>query len=149
MKETVTKGLVSLFLAGMGVYFRELLGPLIILIAVMAADYATGLAEAWISKTLSSHIGIVGIVKKTAYLAAVGVAIVVDFIIQTAAGKAGLDLGSVYACGLLVTVWLILNECISILENIAQIGVPLPGFLKNLVEKLKKTAEDKGGDIAA
>ena len=49
--------------------------------------------------------------------------------------------------GLLVTVWLIFNECISILENVAQIGAPLPPFLVKLIGKLKKTTEDKGEDL--
>jgi phage-related holin len=43
--------------------------------------------------------------------------------------------------GTLVTVWLILNEVVSILENLSEVGVPLPSFLKKITEKLKKTAE--------
>lgn len=39
------------------------------------------------------------------------------------------------------------NECISILENISEIGVPLPPFLMRLIQKLKKTTEDKGEDL--
>ena len=49
--------------------------------------------------------------------------------------------------GLLVTVWLIFNECISILENVAEIGAPMPPFLVKLIGKLKKTTEDKGEDM--
>lgn len=147
MSENATKGIIAVILAAVGVYFRELLGPLIVLGIVMLADYVTGLAEAWVSGTLCSKIGIIGIVKKVAYLFVVGVAIVADWIIQTAAAKAGLDMGSFYMFGLLVTVWLILNECISILENVTEIGVPLPPFLVKLIGKLKKTAEDKGDDM--
>lgn len=147
MSENATKGIIAVILAAVGAYFRELLGPLIVLGIVMLADYVTGLAEAWVSGTLCSKIGIIGIVKKVAYLFVVGVAIVADWIIQTATAKAGLDMGSFYMFGLLVTVWLILNECISILENVAEIGVPLPPFLVKLIGKLKKTAEDKGDDM--
>ena len=43
-----------------------------------------------------------------------------------------------------MTIWLVLNECISILENISEIGVPLPAFLMKLIEKLKKTVENTG-----
>ena len=49
--------------------------------------------------------------------------------------------------GLLVTIWLVLNECISILENISEIGVPLPSFLVALIQKLKKTTENKGEEL--
>ena len=45
----------------------------------------------------------------------------------------------------MVIVWLILNECISILENIDKIGVPVPDFLMSLVKRLKSNTEQKGG----
>lgn len=148
MNENVTKGVIALILAAGAAYLRELIVPVCVLILVMVADYVTGMAEAWVNKTMSSRVGIVGIIKKLAYLAAVAVAIVVDWIIQTAGAKAGLDLTGFYAIGLLVTIWLILNECISILENISEIGVPLPDFLVKLVGKLKKTTEEKGEETA-
>ena len=104
------------------------------------------MVRAWVTNALSSRVGIVGIVKKICYLFGVGVAIVVDWLIQTAGAKAGLDLGGFYVFGLLVAIWLILNECISILENLAEIGVPLPDFLLKLIARLKKTVEDRGDE---
>ena len=148
MKENAAKGIVALVFAGAGAYFHELIAPVIVLGCVMLVDYISGLARSWIGKTLCSRVGIIGIVKKIAYLLAVSVAVVVDWIIQTAAAKAGLELGGFYLFGLLVTIWLILNECISILENLAVIGVPLPGFLVKIVEKLKQTAEVRGEEAA-
>ena len=148
MKETITTGLVAVILAAGAAYLRQLLAPLIILGVVMLLDYISGMARAWITKQMSSRIGVIGIVKKVGYLFAVGVAIVVDFIIQYAAANAGLDFGGVYIFGLLVTIWMILNECISILENLSEIGVPLPGFLMLLIKRLKKTAETKGESAA-
>lgn len=147
MKENVAKGLIALIFAAAGAYFRELLGPVIVLGLVMFADYVSGLARAWIERKLSSRVGIIGIIKKLAYLFAVAVAVVVDWTIQTAAAKAGLDLGNFYMFGLLVTFWLVLNECISILENISAIGVPLPPFLMKIVDKLKQTTEAKGEEV--
>ena len=55
--------------------------------------------------------------------------------------------GGFFFFGLLVTIWLLLNECISILENISEIGVPLPPFLVSLIQKLKKTTEVKGEEL--
>lgn len=147
MSENAAKGIITVIIAAVVAYFHELVGPLIVLAIVMLADYITGLAQAWVSGTLCSRIGIIGIVKKVAYLFIVGVAVVVDWIIQTAATKAGLDFGGFYMFGLLVTIWLVLNECISILENVAELGAPLPGFLVKLLEKLKKSAEDKGDEM--
>lgn len=149
MKGTVFTGVLAALLAAVGAYMRELIVPVIVLLCVMVADYITGMARAWITKTLSSRVGVRGIVKKLAYMFAVAVGIVVDWIIQSAGQKAGLELGSFYFVGLLVTVWLILNECISILENVSEIGAPVPGFLLKLIGKLKKTAEEKGDEAAA
>lgn len=146
MSENAVKGLITLLFAGAAAYFRELLGPVVVLVAVMVLDYITGMAEAWAKHEMSSRVGILGIVKKVGYLCVVAVAVVADWVIREAAGKAGLDLGGINVFGLIVTVWLILNECISILENLAEIGVPLPDFLVRLIRRLKKTAEDKGGE---
>ena len=92
MTENTAKGVTAVILAAVGAYFHELLGPLIVLGIVMLADYITGLAEAWVNGTLCSRVGIIGIIKKVAYLFVVGVAIVADWIIQTATEKAGLAL---------------------------------------------------------
>ena len=146
MKENIVTGLLAAVLAAGAAYLRQLLAPLIVLGVIMVIDYVTGMTRAWITKQMSSRIGIVGIVKKICYLAAVAVAIVVDFVIQYAAERAGVDLGGVYFFGLVVVIWMILNECISILENLSDIGVPLPGFLMAAIKRLKKTAESKGED---
>ena len=51
--------------------------------------------------------------------------------------------GGIMAVGLLVIVWLIINELISILENSGKIGVPMPDFLMKLLDRLKQTTEKK------
>lgn len=144
MKESGFKALVAVTLAGAATYLRELAVPVIVLAGVMIIDYISGIASAWVKRELSSRVGIIGIVKKLAYLLAVAVAIVVDWVVQTAAVELGVDLGGFYFFGLLVTIWLVLNECISILENLSEIGVPLPAFLLKIIEKLEKTVEETG-----
>ena len=148
MKENALKVVLTVFLAGAMAYFHNLLAPLIVLAIVMLIDYITGMTQAWISATLDSRTGVIGIVKKIGYLLAVAVAVVVDYIVQTTAANVGADLTGVCFFGLLVTIWLILNECISILENLSEIGVPLPAFLMAIVKKLKKSTEKKGNEAA-
>lgn len=147
MKENIFRGMITAAVAGAAAYFQELALPVVVLFLVMVVDYASGMVEAWINGTLSSRVGVVGIVKKVAYLLAVVVAIVADWVVQTAAGQIGVDFGGFFYFGLLVTIWLVLNECISILENISEIGVPLPAFLVTLIQKLKKTTEARGEDL--
>lgn len=43
----------------------------------------------------------------------------------------------------MVIIWLIINELISILENVAALGGPVPVFLAKLLARLKNTVEKK------
>lgn len=142
------KATLAALLAAVGVYFRELLAPVIVVSVVMLCDYASGVAAAWVKGELSSRVGIIGIVKKVAYALIIVVGIVVDWVVQVAAEKIGIDAGNFYYFALLVIVWLIINECISILENVARIGVPVPPFLAKLTKKLKNTTESKGDELS-
>lgn len=148
MSANASKGLLAVVMAAVGAYCRELIIPVVVLFGVMLLDYVSGMTRAWMNKEMSSRVGVVGIVKKVFYLAAVAVAVVVDWVIQLAATEAGLNATGIYAFGLLVTVWLILNECISILENISAVGVPIPTFLGKIIERLKKSAESEGAASA-
>jgi toxin secretion/phage lysis holin len=141
MKSHIFKGVLATVAAGLSAYFGMLIIPLAVLIAVMTLDYVTGITKAWITKTLSSQIGLVGIVKKVCYLIVVCVAGVVDWIIQGGLASAGISYNTVFFFGLIVVIWLVINELISILENLGTIGVPLPSFLKKIVGKLKSTVE--------
>ena len=144
MKDFAIKGTITVIFAAAAAYFHKLMGPVIVLAIVMAGDYVTGVAAAWVAGTLSSRAGLLGFIKKLGYLVAVGVAVVVDYVIVEAAAGTGMDLGNNHIFGLLVTIWFILNECISILENLSEIGVPLPGFLSAIVKRLKKSTEKTG-----
>lgn len=144
MTENTIKAILAAVMAAAGAYFRELLFPVLIMAAVMALDYISGMARAWAAKDLSSSVGLLGIIKKLLYLVAVAVAVVVDWVVQTAAAKMGIDVGGAYIFGLLVTIWLILNECISIIENISALGVPIPTFLTVIIKRLKQTTEQEG-----
>lgn len=141
---TTTKAVFAAFLAALGAYCRELVVPVIIVAAVMGCDYLSGVAAAWINGTLSSRVGIIGIIKKMGYALIIVVGFAVDWIVQVAAGKVGIDAGNFFFFALLVSMWLIINECISILENIARMGVPVPKFLLTVIERLKNVTEAKG-----
>ena len=66
-----------------------------------------------------------------------------DWLLMSGMAAVGLGHPVSFAFGLVITMWLILNELISILENLGSIeGFPLPGFLTRLVHKLKKTVEN-------
>ena len=144
MKENITKSTIALALAGLGAYFNIILIPLVILIFLLVCDWVTGMTKAWITKTVSSKIGAIGIIKKVSYMFTVAVAMVVDWITQFAFTQAGVEFThGVFLFGMIVIVWLIINELTSILENLSVIGVPLPSFLIKIVKKLKVTVESE------
>ena len=143
MKENIFQALFAAVLGVIAAYLNVLLVPLIVLIVVMVIDYFTGMAEAYISHTLNSRIGVTGILKKIGYIIAVTVGIVADYLISSALVNCGVDIPINCCIGMVVTVWFIINELISILENLSEIGTPLPKFLISIVKRLKTTVEAK------
>lgn len=124
-------------------YFNVLLIPLVVLTAVMLIDYITGMAGASVTGKLNSRVGVMGIVKKAGYLALVAVGMVVDYLISNALVSIGINLQINYCFGMIITIWLIINELISILENLGELKVPLPSFLVNMIKTLKGRVEEQ------
>lgn len=141
MKMNFIQGIFAAVSAAIAAYLNILLVPLIVLIVVMVIDYLSGMAQAYVSHTLNSRIGVIGILKKVGYLATVAVAIIADYIISEALMLLGTDIKLSYYIGLVVTIWFIINELISILENLAEIGTPIPTFLTKIIKRLKVTVE--------
>lgn len=143
MKMNFLQTIFAAVSAAIAAYLNILLVPLIVLIAVMIIDYLSGIAQAYVSHTLNSRIGVIGILKKVGYLATVAVATIADYIISEALMLLGTDIKLSYYIGLVVTIWFIINELISILENLSEIGTPIPKFLTKIIKRLKVTVEKK------
>ena len=118
-------GFLGYFLGGMD-------GFLYALIAFVVIDYNTGLMVAAIQKKVSSEVGFKGICKKVLIFILVGVANIVDKQI----------IGNGSAIRTAVIFFYLSNEGISILENTALIGLPVPQKLKDVLAQLKGS-EDK------
>lgn len=110
--------------------FDKLLQYLVTLIIV---DYITGVLVAIVKKSLSSEVGLKGIVKKVMQLMLVGVATILDNVSGT---------NDPYVRSTVIY-FLIANEGISILENAAAVGIPVPTFLSGILEKLKGEITNK------
>lgn len=106
-------------------------GFLYALIAFVVIDYITGLMCAIIDKKLSSEVGAKGIFKKVLIFAMVAVAHIVDTQI--------IGDGSVLRTA--VIFFYLSNEGVSILENVAHIGLPIPQKLKDVLEQLHKRGD--------
>ena len=101
-------------------------GLLYALIAFVAIDYITGVMCAISDHTLSSEVGFKGICRKVLIFLLVGIANVLDVqIIQT---------GCVLRTA--VIFFYISNEGVSLLENAAHLGLPVPDKIKVVLEQL-------------
>ena len=96
------------------------------LLAFIVIDYLSGVIAAYIHKELSSRVGFIGILKKTMYFFVLAVAHCVD----VATGAGGVLQG--IAVGVLIS-----NEGISILENCAKCGIPIPERLIRALAQIK------------
>ena len=105
---------------------------LMTLLAFIVIDYISGVIAAYINQKLSSRVGFIGILKKTMYFFVVAVAHCVD----VATGAGGVLQG--IAVGVLIS-----NEGISILENCAKCGIPIPEKLIRALEQIKGEDEDE------
>ena len=136
-------------IAALGVitaYFNALMIPIVVLVFVMVTDYISGMISAKKSGGLSSRLGIMGIAKKVGYLALVAVGMVVDYLISSALVHVGIEIQINYCFALIITIWLIVNELISILENLGELDVPIPDFLRKSIHKIKDSVDSKTGD---
>lgn len=131
--------LIALLLTG----FQYYVPALIVLVLFIVIDYLTGMAAAAINGGLSSQKGIIGIIKKICYMGAVCVGFGVDFIILYLTKNSGMQFDYPPVFGMIVTIFLTINELLSITENLGRIGVPLPKFLVKVVTKLKELADEK------
>lgn len=102
------------------------------LLAFIVIDYFSGVIAAYIHKELSSKTGFIGFLKKTMYFFVLAVAHCVDI----ATGAGGVLQG--IAVGVLIS-----NEGISILENCARCGIPIPERLIKALEQIKGEDEDE------
>ena len=106
-------------------------GLIYALTAFVVVDYITGVMCAVADKKLSSSVGFKGICRKVLIFTLVGIAHIIDAqVIKT---------GSVLRTA--VIFFYLSNEGVSLLENAAHLGLPIPNKLKNVLEQLHDRSE--------
>lgn len=97
------------------------------LLIAIVIDYISGLIKAYECKVLSSKIGFRGILKKVGVLLVVMLAVLIDRVT-----------GNTGAIRTLVIYYFVANEGLSIVENLAEAGIPIPKSLKKALKAMKK-----------
>ena len=110
-------------------------GLLYALLAFVVLDYITGVMCAIADKTLSSNVGFKGICRKVLIFLLVGVANILDVHV--------IGTGSVLRTA--VIFFYISNEGVSLTENAAHLGLPVPEKLKAVLEQLHNREEETDG----
>jgi toxin secretion/phage lysis holin len=146
------KGVIAAIVAWISNTMELLIPTLMLLTILMVIDYISGMLAAkkealeypdkpryrWSSKK-----SIIGIYKKIGYILTILVAVSTDYLIHKFSVELGLKFDSQTLFGLLVSIWFIINELLSILENANRMGVALPGFLVKVLINMKNNVDHK------
>ena len=114
-----------------GYYLGGCDGLLYALIAFVIVDYLTGVMCAIADRKLSSEVGFKGICRKVLIFLLVGIANILDMQV----------LGQEGILRTAVIFFYISNEGVSLIENAAHLGLPIPAKLKAVLEQLHDRAE--------
>ena len=125
---TAVGGWLGYFLGGCDGLFYAL-------IVFVVIDYITGIMCAIINQSLSSEVGFKGICRKVLIFLLVGIANILD--VQV--------IGSGSVLRTAVIFFYISTEGVSLMENAAHLGLPVPEKIKAVLEQLHDRAEDKEG----
>lgn len=121
----------KLSVAGIGTFLTWLFGAwdtaIQVLITFMVLDYISGVLVAYINKELSSDVGLKGLTRKFLILLVLMAAVLLDRLMNT----------ENWIFRTLVCYFYVANEGISLLENAANLGLPIPEKLKDALVQLK------------
>ena len=120
--------------AWLGYFLGGCDGLLYALVIFVAVDYITGVMCAVSDKKLSSAVGFKGICRKVLIFLLVGLAHILDTQILNETG----------ILRTAVIFFFLSNDGLSILENAAHLGLPIPQTLKDVLEQLHNRAEKSG-----
>lgn len=135
---------VTILLAWIMAETEAMFPVMVILLCCMVIDFISGCIANGSVEGLSSKAGVKGIIKKVGYLCVISVAMFFDYLIMYSLNLMNIQYSIRMFFGLLVTVWFILNELLSILENVSKLGVPIPDFLTQYVKEVRGKINKKG-----
>ena len=135
--EKIVHAISAISGAVIGFMFGDITGLIVALVFFMTVDYATGVVAAYYRHQLSSEVGFKGIFKKIVILCLVSVGHMIDVYV----------IGSNAVVMSATAMFYIGNEGLSILENAADLGIPLPPplikALKQISDAQKKKEDEK------
>ena len=122
--------------------------PWALLLLLNIIDYWTGISAAPYrapddAHPVKSYKSIHGIQKKVCMHLLIVIGWIVDLVIKTSIAQAGIPVNYPPVFAIVIALWLTFNEIISVLENMEDIGAPIPPFLLPIMKKMRQTVESK------
>ena len=143
-KVNAVKGSIASFMGVLNGIFGILAIPIVLLVACNIIDYITGiLASKFRGQQISSYKGIRGITKKIAMWLLVVVGALFDVLIEYSVVQFGFVYPFSFVIAAIVAIWIVVNELISILENLKDMEAPIPDFLWHITDNLKSQIDTK------
>lgn len=127
---TIISVISTTFTSIFGIEWVLFMGYLILNIV----DYLTGTLKAKIKKVESSNKGLIGIIKKICYWVLIGVSFLISYLLMQLGNKLNINLEFIMLFGCFTLACLIINESRSIIENLIEIDIYVPIFLKKGLE---------------
>lgn len=135
-------------LLGLILSFTQKYGIMIILVAVaIVFDFVTGLIKASIKEEVSSEIGKKGFFKKMALLICLFFGFFLDFVIPYMCATISIKIPFETPFGLIICFYIVLNESISICENLyaCNPGI-MPTWIVRILRSAKEQIDNKDGE---
>jgi toxin secretion/phage lysis holin len=137
------EGLIGLSLSVLAYIFGGITYLLPILVFLIILDYLTGLLAAIISgRGFSVPTALKGAAKKMVYILFVVFAQLIDAVVVAVTYSGVMDVGNFHYLGLVVNVYLIGTECLSIAQNTADCGLPMPKPLLAFFKRIENIGQE-------
>lgn len=135
MIEKIYSIVVGSLLTALTFLFGEWTHVLTLLAVILFFEMATGLGKAFVNETVDSRIMFKGLIKKSAIFVVIVIAHFFDILMHTG-----------IAFQTTVCLWYIGLEAVSVLENLSEMGVPVPKFVLDKFKQLQESQEEEGED---
>lgn len=136
------KSVIGMFMCVLS-YLRGEFNELLVVLAVfIVCDYICGVTLALVKGSFSVRKGMLGAVKKLFYIFLVLMGFMIDLLVATAGNELGLTIATNGAFGMAINCYLIGTEGLSVVESLAELGLPIPEFMKKALGIIKDSGEE-------
>ena len=118
------------------------------LLVLVLTDIATGFIAAWYNKDVSSKVLRRGLINKTFYIVFIWLGVLADNVVLDTTGNYITISGHVILLRNVIVAYLMLEELVSVLENAANMGLPVPTWLRSVLKQVSDVANSSTPKIS-